>query len=63
MGLSIDTVLAQAGNGSDDDKTGAIVTPLYFSTAYRHPSLGESTGFDYARLTTQIGRASCRERV
>mgnify|MGYP007051810906 CR=1 FL=1 len=35
MGLSIDTVLAQAGNGSDDDKTGAIVTPLYFSTAYR----------------------------
>lgn len=52
MGLSIDTVLAQAGNGSDDDKTGAIVTPLYFSTAYRHPSLGESTGFDYARLTT-----------
>ncbi|MBZ6010301.1 trans-sulfuration enzyme family protein [Leuconostoc gelidum] len=48
----IDTILAQGGNGTDDNKTGAIVTPLYFSTAYRHPGLGESTGFDYARLNT-----------
>ena len=48
----IDTILAQGGNDTDANKTGAIVTPLYFSTAYRHPGLGESTGFDYARLNT-----------
>ncbi|MGY3742712.1 trans-sulfuration enzyme family protein [Leuconostoc inhae] len=52
MSGKIDTILAQGGNGTDDNKTGAIVTPLYFSTAYRHPGLGESTGFDYARLNT-----------
>ncbi|MFT8917689.1 MAG: aminotransferase class I/II-fold pyridoxal phosphate-dependent enzyme [Oenococcus sp.] len=48
----IDTILVQASNGSDDAKTGAVSTPLYFSTAFRHPGLGESTGFDYARLQT-----------
>lgn len=52
MTSNIDTILAQGGNGTDDTKTGAIVTPLYFSTSYRHPGLGESTGFDYARLNT-----------
>lgn len=46
------TILAQGGNGSDDQNTGAVVAPLYFSTAYRHPGLGESSGFDYARLQT-----------
>ena len=49
---NIDTLLAQGGNGTDDMKTGAVVSPLYFSTAYRHPGLGESTGFDYARMNT-----------
>ncbi|MBZ1514788.1 trans-sulfuration enzyme family protein [Leuconostoc mesenteroides] len=52
MSIKIDTLLAQGGNGSDDIKTGAVVSPLYFSTAYRHPNLGESSGFDYARLQT-----------
>lgn len=52
MTNKIDTILAQGGNGTDDAKTGAIVSPLYFSTAYSHPGLGESTGFDYARLST-----------
>lgn len=52
MSISIDTILAQGGNGTDDIKTGAVVSPLYFSTAYRHPGLGESTGFDYARSKT-----------
>lgn len=51
-GCSVDTLLAQAGNRSDDNKTGSISTPLYFSTAFRHPGLGDSTGFDYARVTT-----------
>ncbi|ANZ64781.1 cystathionine gamma-synthase [Secundilactobacillus paracollinoides] len=47
----IETILAQAGNRSDDEKTGAVSTPLYFSTAYRHAGLGQSTGYDYSRET------------
>ncbi|MGX4764009.1 PLP-dependent transferase [Holzapfeliella sp. JNUCC 72] len=45
----IDTILAQAGNRKDN-VTGAISMPLYFSTAYRHNGLGESTGYDYSRM-------------
>lgn len=45
----LETFLVQAGNRSDDQKTGAVSTPVYFSTAYRHHGLGESTGYDYAR--------------
>ncbi len=47
----LETFLAQAGNRTDDQKTGAVSTPLYFSTAYRHEGLGESTGYDYSRET------------
>ncbi len=47
--LHIETRLAQAGNRSDDEKTGAISAPIYLSTAYRHAGLGQSTGFDYPR--------------
>ncbi|EKU48178.1 PLP-dependent transferase [Staphylococcus massiliensis] len=32
-----------------DDSTGAISNPIYLSTAYSHPKLGQSTGFDYTR--------------
>lgn len=45
----IETLLAQAGNRTDDVKTGAISAPIYLSTAYRHAGLGQSTGFDYPR--------------
>ncbi|GAX04152.1 cystathionine beta-lyase [Secundilactobacillus pentosiphilus] len=45
----IETILAQAGNRTDDAKTGSVSTPLYFSTAYRHAGLGQSTGYDYSR--------------
>lgn len=44
----LETVLVQIGNRLDE-KTGAVNTPLYFSTAYRHSGIGESTGYDYAR--------------
>lgn len=44
----IETKLAQLGNRKDK-VTGAIVTPIYLSTAYAHPGLGESTGYDYTR--------------
>lgn len=49
---SIDTLLAQAGNRSDE-RTGAVSTPIYLSTAYGHHGIGESTGFDYTRTKTQ----------
>lgn len=32
-----------------DETTGAISTPVYQSATFRHPALGESTGFDYTR--------------
>ena len=44
----IDTLLAQAGNRTDE-RTGAVSTPIYLSTAYGHRGIGESTGFDYTR--------------
>ncbi|MDR2076349.1 MAG: PLP-dependent aspartate aminotransferase family protein [Desulfovibrio sp.] len=42
------TLMAQAG-ARRDPGTGAISMPLYFSAAFQHPALGQSTGFDYSR--------------
>lgn len=47
----IETKLVQLGNKSDP-KTGAVSTPIYLSTAFRHEGLGQSTGFDYSRTKT-----------
>lgn len=44
----IDTKLAQIGNRSET-VTGTVNPPVYFSTAYRHEGIGQSTGFDYSR--------------
>lgn len=44
----METKLVQLGNLSDA-KTGAVNPPVYFSTAYKHAGIGESTGFDYTR--------------
>ena len=44
----IDTKLAQIGNRSEP-ATGTVNPPVYFSTAYRHEGIGQSTGFDYSR--------------
>ncbi|WP_017728070.1 methionine biosynthesis PLP-dependent protein [Halalkalibacterium ligniniphilum] len=44
----LESVLVQIGNRIDE-RTGAVNTPVYFSTAYRHTGIGESTGYDYAR--------------
>lgn len=46
--LGIETILAQAGINSDE-ATGALVSPIHFSTTYQHPEFGKSTGFDYTR--------------
>jgi cystathionine gamma-synthase len=44
----METVLAQIGNRSEN-VTGTVNPPVYFSTAYRHEGIGQSTGFDYIR--------------
>lgn len=44
----LETRLAQAGL-IRDESTGSINPPIYMATVYRHPALGESTGYDYAR--------------
>lgn len=44
----LETRLVQLGNHSDE-KTGAVNTPIYLSTAYHHQGLGKSTGYDYTR--------------
>ncbi|WP_379133096.1 PLP-dependent transferase [Paenibacillus sp. sgz500958] len=46
--LKIESRLAQIGS-QDDPATGAVNYPIYQSTAFRHPRLGQSTGFDYIR--------------
>jgi len=48
VNAGIDTKLAQAGSRWDE-KTGAISMPVYHAATFRHPCLGESTGFDYSR--------------
>ena len=45
---SLETRFVQLGNQSDA-KTGAVNPPIYFSTAYKHGGLGQSTGYDYTR--------------
>lgn len=47
-GLHLETLLVRAGTGTDPT-TGAITTPIHLSTAYGHPGLGRSTGYDYTR--------------
>lgn len=46
--MKLDTRLAQIGSKADPI-TGAVSYPVYQATAFRHPRLGESTGFDYSR--------------
>lgn len=59
--LQRETLLAQLGNGREP-RTGAVSFPIYHSTAYQHPALGESTGFDYTR-TANPTRAILEEAI
>ncbi len=45
---SRETELVQLGVGIDE-RTGAISIPIHLSATYRHPGVGESTGYDYTR--------------
>ncbi|MDR2551890.1 MAG: PLP-dependent aspartate aminotransferase family protein [Treponema sp.] len=33
-----------------EEKTGALSVPVFQSASFRHPALGESTGYDYSRV-------------
>lgn len=46
--MKLDSTIVQIGVCTDA-KTGALSTPIYQSATFRHPALGESTGFDYTR--------------
>jgi cystathionine gamma-synthase len=46
--LKIESRLVQIGS-QEEPVTGAVSFPIYQATAFRHPKLGQSTGFDYAR--------------
>jgi len=46
--MQIESRLAQIGS-REDPVTGAVSYPIYQATAFRHPRLGQSTGFDYSR--------------
>lgn len=46
--MKIESQLAQIGS-IKEPVTGAVSFPVYQATAFRHPKLGQSTGFDYAR--------------
>ena len=45
---TVESALVQVGVGCDE-ATGGLSFPIYPSATYRHPALGESTGFDYTR--------------
>jgi cystathionine gamma-synthase len=44
----LETKVVQIGNRSETT-TGTVNPPVYFSTAYRHEGIGQSTGYDYTR--------------
>ena len=46
--LKIDSRLAQAGSRWDT-RTGSVSMPIVPGSTFKHPGLGESTGFDYSR--------------
>lgn len=38
------------GEKTDKEKTGAVSFPIYQTATFAHPGVGQSTGYDYARL-------------
>lgn len=46
--MELSTKIAHAGLVTDKT-TGSISTPIYQTATFRHPALGESTGYDYSR--------------
>lgn len=51
MGFELDTICIHGkGRRRAVDSTGAISFPIYQTATYAHPSVGNSTGFDYNRV-------------
>jgi cystathionine gamma-synthase/cystathionine beta-lyase len=46
--MHISTLAAQIGLDWDT-RTGAVTVPIYQTASFRHPGLGQSTGYDYSR--------------
>ena len=46
--MHISSQLVQIGCKADP-RTGSLSTPIYQTASFRHPALGESTGYDYTR--------------
>ncbi|WP_251546128.1 trans-sulfuration enzyme family protein [Limosilactobacillus caecicola] len=59
--LSLETIVAQAGNRQDDNQ--AVAYPLYFSSNYRHSSLAEAKAFDPAKGYTYSRLATPNRRI
>ena len=55
-GQELATRLVQSGVRFDQ-ATGAVSVPIYQSATYRHPTLGETTGFDYTRISNPTRQA------
>ena len=53
--MKIESRFAQIGS-IEEPVTGAVSFPIYQATAFRHPKLGQSTGFDYARTKSPTRR-------
>lgn len=51
-----ETILAQAGSWWDES-TGAVTMPVYQTATFRHPALGQSTGYDYSRSANPTRQA------
>lgn len=46
--MKLESILAQIGSQAEP-VTGAVSYPVYQAAVFRHPKLGQSTGFDYSR--------------
>ena len=53
--MKLSTEIVQLGVGSDE-QTGAISTPIYQTASFKHPALGQSTGYDYTRTQNPTRR-------
>ncbi len=57
----LETLLAQVGC-SHSDPTGCVSVPIYQTAIFRHPGLGQSTGYDYSR-TANPTRTALEEAI
>ena len=54
--MHISSQLVQIGCKADP-RTGSLSTPIYQTASFRHPALGESTGYDYTRSSNPTRQA------